>query len=160
LRKRPAVATLIGNTPKGAEVGAVARPIIAERVKRRSPNGVWVVAERSTLTNELLVGALHERGIRAQLVHPARLGRLARRGGVVLGRLHVRGTLDGVEDGIGELRRVERRGIRVLNSAGSLIACHDKLQTASDSAGWGFLSRRRRTSTGVRPRPQSSFRLS
>jgi hypothetical protein len=38
----------------------------------------------------------------------------------------VRGTLDGVEDGIGELRRVERRGIRVLNSAGSLIACDDR----------------------------------
>jgi hypothetical protein len=44
-------------------VGAVARPIIAERVERRSPNGVCVVAERSTLTNELLVGALHERGV-------------------------------------------------------------------------------------------------
>jgi RimK family alpha-L-glutamate ligase len=41
-----------------------------------------------------------------------------------------RGTLDGVEDGIWELRRVERRGIRVLNPAPSLIACHDKLQTA------------------------------
>lgn len=42
----------------------------------------------------------------------------------------MRRTLDGVEDGIGELRRVERRGIRVLNPAPSLIACHDKLQTA------------------------------
>jgi hypothetical protein len=34
-----------------------------------------------------------------------------------------------VEGGIWELRRVERRGIRVLNPAPSLIACHDKLRT-------------------------------
>lgn len=89
---------------------------------------MWVVAERSTLTNELLVGALHERGVRAQLVKPARLAGLALHGDLV--RLDVRRTLDGVEDGIRELRRVERGGIRVLNPASSLIACHDKLQTA------------------------------
>jgi RimK family alpha-L-glutamate ligase len=58
------------------------------------------------------------------------LSGLARRDDVVLGRLDVRRTLDGVEDGIWELRRVERRGSRVLNPAPSLIACHDKLQTA------------------------------
>jgi RimK family alpha-L-glutamate ligase len=112
-------------------VGAVAKPISAERrVERRSPNGVWIVAARSTLTTELLVGALHERGVRAQRVEPAKLSGLAGRADVVLGRVDVRGTLDGVEDGIWELRRVERRGIRVLNPAPSLLACHDKLQTA------------------------------
>ena len=94
-------------------MGAVAKPIDAERVERRSRNGVWAVAERSTLTNELLVGALHERGVRAQLVNPARLAGLALHGDLVLGRLDVRRTLDGVEDGIRELRRVERGGIRV-----------------------------------------------
>jgi hypothetical protein len=95
-------------------VGAVAKPIDAERVERRSQNGVWVVVERSTLTNELLIGALHERGVRAQLVKPARLAGLARRGDLVLGRLDVRGTPAGVEDRIRELRRVERGGIRAL----------------------------------------------
>jgi RimK family alpha-L-glutamate ligase len=104
--------------------------MLAKRVERRPANGVWVVAGRSSLTNELLVGALHERGVRAQLVKPAGLARVARQGDVVLGRLDVRRTLDGVEDGIGELRRAARRGIRVLNPAPSLIACHDKLQTA------------------------------
>lgn len=103
-------------------MGGLAGRITADRVEGRSPNGVSVVAEHSTRTNELLVGALHERGVRAQLAKPARLGRFTRRGDVVLGRLDVRGTLDGVEDGIGELRRVERRGTRVLNPAGSLIA--------------------------------------
>lgn len=108
---------------------AAAKPILAKRQVER-PGGVWIVAGRSTLTNELLVGALHERGVRAQFVEPARLSGLARRDDVVLARLDVRRTLDGVEDGIWELRRVERRGVRVLNPAPSLIACHDKLQTA------------------------------
>jgi [lysine-biosynthesis-protein LysW]--L-2-aminoadipate ligase len=115
---------------KGAQVRAVAKPISAERQVERPANAVWVVAGHSTLTNELLVGALHERGVGARLIEPANLSGLADCGDVVLGRLDVRRTLDGVEDGIWELRRVERPGIRVLNPAPSLIACHDKLQTA------------------------------
>jgi RimK family alpha-L-glutamate ligase len=115
---------------KGAQVDAGAKAILAERQVDRPAGAVWIVAGRSTLTNELLVGALHERGVRAQFVEPARLSGEVRRDDVVLGRLDVRRTLDGVEDGIWELRRLGRRGIRVLNSAPSLIACHDKLQTA------------------------------
>jgi RimK family alpha-L-glutamate ligase len=49
---------------------------------------------------------------------------------VILGRLDVRSTLDGVEDGLWEIRRAARYGVLVLNSAPSLVACHDKLQTA------------------------------
>jgi [lysine-biosynthesis-protein LysW]---L-2-aminoadipate ligase len=97
--------------------------------KRRIPNTLWVAAGRSTTTSERLVDALHECGIRARHVDPKRLSVLARSDDVVLGRLDVRPTLDGVEDGIWELRRVERRGIRVLNPAPSLMACHDKLRT-------------------------------
>lgn len=90
---------------------------------------VWLLTRRPTPTNELLVAALHQRGVRAELVDPARSWGTARRG-LVVGRLDVRPTLDGVEDGIWELRRVEGRGTRVLNPASSLLACHDKLQTA------------------------------
>ena len=104
-------------------------PTFADRQIDLHANAVWVVAGRSTPTSELFVGALHEHGIRAQVVEPARLSDLVRRDDVVLGRLDVRRTLDGVEDGIWELRRVERVG-RVLNPAPSLIACHDKLHTA------------------------------
>ena len=107
-----------------------AEPVSAKRQVERPADAVWIVAGRSTLTNELLVGALHERGVRAQFVEPPRLSGVARRADVVLARLDVRRTLDGVEDGIWELRRVQRRGIRVLNPAPSLVACHDKLQTA------------------------------
>lgn len=93
-------------------------------------SAVWVVAGRSTPTSELLVGALRERGVRAQLIRSEQVSRLARPEDVVLGRLDVRPTLDGVEDGIWEFRRAGRRGILVLNPASSLVACHDKLQTA------------------------------
>lgn len=109
---------------------ATVEPISAERHVERLAGTVWIVAGRPTPTNELLVGALHERGIGAQLIEPSRLNGLARRDDVLVGRLDVRPTLDGVEDGIWELRRLERRGVRVLNPALSLIACHDKLQTA------------------------------
>ena len=109
---------------------AVVKLVLAKRQVERLAGTVWIVAGRSTLANELLVGALHERGVRAQVVKPASLSGAARRDDVALARLDVRRTLDGVEDGIWELRRVERRGIRVLNPAPSLLACHDKLQTA------------------------------
>ena len=87
------------------------------------------MAARPTLTNDLLVGALHERGVPARVVRPAEVNALAGADDVVLGRLDVRRALDGVEDGTWELSRIERRGLRVLNPAPSLLACHDKLQT-------------------------------
>jgi [lysine-biosynthesis-protein LysW]---L-2-aminoadipate ligase len=114
-----------------SRLGASSRSVfVGKRLERPSPGKVWVVAEgHSNLTNELLVGALHERGVPAGLVRPASIGDLACPGDIVLGRLDVRPTLDGVEGGIWELRRVERRGVLVLNPAPSLVTCHDKLQT-------------------------------
>jgi hypothetical protein len=71
------------------------------RLEPRSPHTVWVVAAaRSTVTNELLAGALRRRGVRAELVQPAEVSGLAHLGDIVLARLDVRPTLDGVEDGI------------------------------------------------------------
>jgi RimK family alpha-L-glutamate ligase len=110
-------------------VGAVAEPMLAQQVEEASPSCVWVAAGRSTQTNELLVGALHERGVRAQLVASTVLRERVRCSDLVLGRLDVRRTLDGVEEGLEELRRVERLGVRVLNPAASLLACHDKLHS-------------------------------
>lgn len=86
---------------KGALVDAATMPILAKRNVEQPAGAIWIVAGRSTLTNELLVGALHERGVRAQFVEPARLSGLARRDDVVLARLDVRRTLDGVETASG-----------------------------------------------------------
>ena len=85
---------------------AAVEAVSAKRQVERPADAVWIVAGRSTLTNELLVGALHERGVRAQFIEPPSLSGLARRDDVVLARLNVRQTLDGVDDGISELRRV------------------------------------------------------
>jgi RimK family alpha-L-glutamate ligase len=107
------------------------KPILAgNRIEPGAQDGIWLLTRRSTSTNELLVGALRERGVGAQLVDPAGAWETARGAHTVVGRLDVSPTVDGVEDGIWALRRVEARGTRVLNPASSLLACHDKLQTA------------------------------
>lgn len=51
-------------------------------------------------------------------------------GDAALGRLDVRRTLDGVEDGLWALGVLAARGVTVLNDPASLIAMHDKLVTA------------------------------
>jgi [lysine-biosynthesis-protein LysW]--L-2-aminoadipate ligase len=93
-------------------------------------NGAWIAAGCTTATNELIVGSLREQGVRAALVHPVALEGVVEEGDVVLARLDVRPALDGIDDGIWELRRLEHRNVRVLNRAPALIGCHDKLETA------------------------------
>jgi RimK family alpha-L-glutamate ligase len=83
-----------------------------------------VVAHRRHGTNARLV----EQG--AVLLPPRRALRTLRTGDVAVGRLDVRATLDGVEPGLWTLRRLQRRGVRVLNPPDALSAMHDKLATA------------------------------
>lgn len=80
-------------------------------------------------TNASLLDALRGVGLDARLTLPADLG-AAHPGDVVLGRLDVMPTLEGVEPGMGHLRRAKERGVHVLNEAGALLASHDKLMTA------------------------------
>ena len=61
---------------------------------------------------------------------PEKVALLAAEGDIALARLDVRPTLDGVEAGLWELRRLGRRRVRLLNEAGALLTVHDKLATA------------------------------
>ncbi len=91
---------------------------------------VFVVGSPGSPTNERLRSAFAAAGARA-LVGPGELadGR-AGPGDVVVGRLDVRPSLDGIQPGLGRLRRLPDRGIRVVNDADALVATHDKLATA------------------------------
>ncbi len=90
----------------------------------------YVVAGRSTRTNDSLVEALRALGLDADRVEPLALKERALPGDVALGRLDVLPTLDGVEPGFWELRRLQRAGVRVLNQPSALLVTHDKLATA------------------------------
>lgn len=89
-----------------------------------------VFASGETATNEALVAAIRSLGIESELIQPDRVTRVVRRDDVVLGRIDVLADLTGVEPGFWELRRLARRGVRVLNGHAALLCAHDKLQTA------------------------------
>lgn len=89
-----------------------------------------LVAGQPTETNVAIVEAVSALGMNARLLRPGGARRRVRAGDVVLGRVDVLRTLDGVESCLWELRRLERHGARVLNGVGALLAAHDKLVTA------------------------------
>ena len=91
---------------------------------------VACLGSATNTTNVELVSDWRERGLDARLVSHLDLQRASRSEGIVLGRLDVLPTLDGVEPGLLTLLWLERRGWRVLNRAGTLVAAHDKLLTA------------------------------
>lgn len=122
-----------------AEAGDVGlAPVSFRQYPRRSRGRVWVVAGRRTPTNDSLVDALRRRHLDAWLVEPHVVDSITRPGDIALGRLDVRQTLDGLDDGLLHLRWLEGRGIRVLNPADALLACHDKLQTVLRLGRLGF----------------------
>jgi ribosomal protein S6--L-glutamate ligase len=90
----------------------------------------YIAGERLSITNELLRAALAATGVGAVVASAELAARRARPGDVVIGRLDVRPTLDGVQPGLGRLIQIRSRGIRVVNDAQTLVATHDKLATA------------------------------
>jgi gamma-F420-2:alpha-L-glutamate ligase len=88
-----------------------------------------VVAHSATKTNLALASAWRSSKSYGVL-DPHEALRFMSPGDVVLGRLDVRRTLDGVEHGLSDLVELERRGVRVLNRPEALLAGHDKLLNA------------------------------
>lgn len=89
---------------------------------------MFTIVGRPSLTNVRLVAALAAAGLEARVAGPEAAA--AGPGDVVLGRLDVRPTLDGVEDGLWRLQAVEQSGARLLNRPAALLTAHDKLATA------------------------------
>ncbi len=114
------------------------RPQLARRRSHRAHARLMApattrVAVRGTAasnTNVEIPAAWQALGIEAALVANGEIGDWLEPGDVVLGRLDILPTVDGVEPGLLELLWLERRGFRVLNPASALAAAHDKLLTA------------------------------
>jgi [lysine-biosynthesis-protein LysW]---L-2-aminoadipate ligase len=99
-------------------------------LRRRQRPDLFVVAAQLTETNSALLAALRRRDVAAEWLPPDAIDSRLAPGDVVLSRLEVRETLDGVEAGAWELCRAARAGVTVLNETSALLRSHDKLATA------------------------------
>ena len=96
-----------------------------------------LIAGQYTPTNIALHDACSGGGVRTRLLPPDIAARRADVDDVVLARLDVLPTLDGMEQGLDALQALTERGVRVLNTPAFLSIAHDKLATsvALDTAG-------------------------
>jgi RimK family alpha-L-glutamate ligase len=83
-----------------------------------------------TRTNLEVVAGWRALGIDAWVMHPGDSLRMLSYGDVAVGRIDLRGSLDGIEPGLLVLLELARRGLRLLNGPASLLRTHDKLLTA------------------------------
>ena len=88
-----------------------------------------LVAHRQSWTNAALLARPWPGHSAARLAPAEALERLEP-GDVALGRLDVRPSLDGVEEGLPALAALADRGVVVLNESRPLLTAHDKLSTA------------------------------
>lgn len=96
-----------------------------------------IVAHRATPTN-LALAAEAPPGVEAIVLPPLAALHLLRPGDVALGRLDVRESVDGVEDGLWHLERLACAGVTVFNSSPTLRLAHDKRLTATVLTGAGL----------------------
>jgi hypothetical protein len=81
---------------------------------------VAIVGNYGNPTNAHLEQAWQELGNDARVLAPPTAAALLGPDAVAVGRVDVRQTLDGVEPGLVELRRLVQRGVRVLNRPAAL----------------------------------------
>ena len=90
----------------------------------------FAVISHSPSPTNLALAAGGWDGVPGELLTPREALLTLGRGDIALARLDVRQTLDGVEDGLWALERLEEAGVRVLNGPSSVVLAHDKLLTA------------------------------
>jgi [lysine-biosynthesis-protein LysW]--L-2-aminoadipate ligase len=96
-----------------------------------------LVAHRQSWTNAALLARPWPGRSSVRLTPYEALDRLGP-ADVALGRLDVRASLDGVEEGLWALDVLTQRGVTVLNGAQPLLRAHDKLATARTLARAGL----------------------
>jgi RimK family alpha-L-glutamate ligase len=116
-------AMLRQHTALDAHQASLSSYAVAKGVRR-----AFVVGGESA-TNVALVKALTAYGCHGE-ISTARGALSATVGDVILNRLDVLPSLDGVEQGFWSMARTERTGALLLNRAGPLLNAHDKLATA------------------------------
>ena len=94
------------------------------------PGIVGVVAWKPFPTNLPLVKRWRGLGIRAELLTPTDALLRLRPGDTALVRLDVTPTLDDIEPGLTDIIALQHRGVRLLNRPSTLLAAHDKRETA------------------------------
>ena len=94
------------------------------------PDAVTIVAHRRGSTNDQLARAWEAAGIETRILTPNEAMIEVEPGDVVLARLDVLDSLDGIEPGLEQVGALARRGARVLNLPEALRAAHDKLETS------------------------------
>jgi RimK family alpha-L-glutamate ligase len=103
-----------------------------------------LVALRSTPTNAALAAAALG-DVDCRILTPRQALALEAPEYTVVGRLDVKPTLDGVDDGLTALGSLLARGVRTLNPPSALLGAHDKLLTSRLLHGAGL------------PHPRTSF---
>jgi RimK family alpha-L-glutamate ligase len=98
--------------------------------RRHAAPTAFIAGSHCSTTNERLRAAFVDAGVHAVVGSSELAEEQALLGDVVIGRLDVRPTLDGVQPGLGRLVQARARGIRVANDADALVATHDKLATS------------------------------
>lgn len=92
--------------------------------------GIVGILGNSGPVHEWLAESWRDLGLTAVVVRPQDV-ELLDGGDVLIGRLDVLPTLDGVEPGLRALGAAPARGVRVVNGPSALLRAHDKLLTAS-----------------------------
>ncbi len=129
LPERAALLALLLLEPVARPAGTSGLPGRFRRRRTGTADRVALAGTPENATSRRIVEAWTALGIETAFAEPGAL-RATDGDLVVLARLDILPTLDGVEPGLLELLRLERRGVHVLNPATALATVHDKLLTA------------------------------